>query len=205
MRIATLLCAVLLCAGSAWGQSPSREASAIPELQRRSDLPAKPESRIGYLGQFIAEGEPMPEIPANLVMVPQRHDGREQWHLEEVNTCFWCGEPMSFKEAMTDPPMLRWLAVRTALAVADIEVTHHSPCFQAGDCREGNPLLGQTRAQAYSVNGGVIFGSWLIAAHLHKGDKAHRMGGLKAGMLKWVWLAHGAGSVAGIVANLARR
>ena len=103
---------------------------------------------------------------------------------------------------MFDKPAVRLWALRTALAITDIEVTHRSPCFVAGTCREGNPLLGQTRAQAYGVSGSIIFGSWALTSYLRKGDTHTRMGGMK-----WWYaipLAHSAVSVAGIVANLAR-
>ena len=221
MKITTLLCAVLLCAISAWGQELQRRdqssVGAKGQHETVSDravsqpqttgtgpqtLPDKPEPQVGYLGQQFRYGEIMPEIPNTLVLAPSRIDGHPAWELKKVGSCFYCGEPTSFKRAMFDKPAVRLWALRTALAITDIEVTHRSPCFVAGTCREGNPLLGQTRAQAYGVSGSIIFGSWALTSYLRKGDTHTRMGGMK-----WWYaipLAHSAVSVAGIVANLAR-
>lgn len=56
----------------------------------------------------------------------------------------------TWSEAATSPGMLLALGLLTAATVADIETTQS--CIHAGTCREGNPLMGQSRAQAYSVS-----------------------------------------------------
>ena len=172
------------------------------QLQRRSGLPDKPEPAIAYLGQYITKSETLPEVPVGLVLAPRKMDGGPAWHLEQVGSCFWCGEPMTFKQAAFDKKAISLWSLRTALAVADIEVTHRSACFRAGTCREGNPMLGQTRMQAYAVSGGMILGAWMLTSHLRAGNKAYRVGGAKYWWL--IPVVHQATSVAGIVANLIR-
>ena len=213
MKITTLVLFVLLFAVPSFGQ----------ELQHR-DLPAKPEPvdgvhvtvcrspdrdpiqklRIGDI--VVADGKDLycPEqLEADgLVLAPAKIDGQDAWEVKPVGSCFWCGEPMSFKKAAFDNKSLPLWGVRTGLLIADVEITHRSPCFQAGTCREMNPILGQTRAQAYGVGGAILVGSWMLNAYLRKGDTSTRMGGLKWWQI--VPLAHSAVSVAGIIANLAR-
>ena len=109
---------------------------------------------------------------------------------------------MVLREAAFDKKSSSLWAVRLALMVADIEITHHAPCFQAGTCSEANPLLGQTRAQAYGVSVGITAALWWGTAYCRDGDKVNHVGGQK------YWYAipvmGQVASAAGIIANLAR-
>jgi hypothetical protein len=55
----------------------------------------------------------------------------------------------SWSDAAKSPGMLFSAAVLTASTVADIETTQ--ACIHSHSCREADPLMGQSRAQAYSV------------------------------------------------------
>jgi hypothetical protein len=153
-------------------------------------------------GDWIADGELEPTFPADLVKVPHKNDGRWMWHVERVRSCAWCGEPMTWKQAAFDKKSTSLWALRSALFVADIEITHHSPCFQARTCVEGNPLMGQTRAQGYAVASATTALSWWAMTHLRKGDKSKHIGGYKYWYMAPI-LGQFA-SVVGITANLAR-
>lgn len=125
----------------------------------------------------------MPENwPDNLVIVERKGsdtDNRLMWKVVPVNSSFWAGSPMSYKQATFDrKSSFMWLS-RIALGVADIELTHHMPCFEQGRCTEGNPLLGRTRAQGYSVELGIAGADWLLTGWLRKGDRSTHLGGLK--------------------------
>jgi len=153
-------------------------------------------------GDWIADGEPEPTFPAGLVKVPHRNDGRWMWHVERVRSCAWCGEPMTWKEAAFDKKATSLWAIRTALFVTDIEITHHSPCFIAHTCVEANPLAGQTRAQAYAVAFAMTAFAWWGTAYVRMGSKSEHIGGYKY----WyaVPMLGQFVSVVGITANLAR-
>jgi hypothetical protein len=164
-------------------------------------LPEKvqPEARPG---DWIADGEAMPALPANLVLVPHKNDGRWMWHVERMGSCAWCGNPMTWKQAAFDKKSTSLWALRSALFVADIEITHHAPCFEAHTCKEGNPLLGQTRAQAYAVSGAVTALDWLGTAYIRKGSKPQHVGGYKFWYI--IPIIGQASSGVGILLNLAR-
>jgi hypothetical protein len=55
----------------------------------------------------------------------------------------------SWTAAATSPGMLLALGLLTASTVADIETTQS--CIRSATCKEANPLMGQSRAQQYSV------------------------------------------------------
>jgi hypothetical protein len=55
----------------------------------------------------------------------------------------------SWSAAATSPGMLLSLGLLTAATIADLETTQS--CIHARTCKEGNPLLGQSRTRAYSV------------------------------------------------------
>jgi hypothetical protein len=74
----------------------------------------------------------------------------------------------SWADAAKSPGMLLTLGLLTASTIADIETTH--ACIRAGTCKEGNPLLGQSRAQAYSVAMSVnAFAYWAAAEQKRHG------------------------------------
>ena len=56
----------------------------------------------------------------------------------------------SWFDAARSPAMLLSLGLLTTATIADIQTTHE--CIRTGACREGNPLLGQSRGQAYAVS-----------------------------------------------------
>lgn len=164
------------------------------------DLPLKPEP--AHLGQWIRPGEMMGDFSDDLIITDRKEDGRRLWHVERVGSCAWCGRPMDWKQAAFDGPAFAHWAVSAALAVTDIELSHRAPCFQSGRCREGNPLLGQSRAQAYAVTGALTGLEWLASAWFRKGDKANHVGGAKywwlLPMIRDGW------SIVGITNSLAR-
>lgn len=133
------------------------------------------------LGSWIADGETLPKLPDSLVLVPKKEPDshRWMWHVESANSCAWCAPPMSYKAAAFDKPSVIWWTTRVALTIADIEITHRLKCFQAGTCKEANPLLGQTRAQAYAVSMPLAGLMWWGTAYLRKGDVDRRVGGWK--------------------------
>jgi hypothetical protein len=164
-------------------------------------LPNKPQP-VAYEGQWIVEGEQLPRFSSDLIMVVRKDDGRMMWHVEKVNSCAWCGAPLTWKQAAFDKKASSMWILRSALVVADVEITHHLPCFQAGTCKEWNPLLGQTRLQGYSVGAGLTAIAWAGDAWLRKGSRKDHIGGYR----RW-WIIPTVGyaaSAVGIIANLAR-
>lgn len=136
------------------------------------DLPSKPEPRKETL--TAVPGEVFPAIPDGMVWVPRG----KVWHAEEVSSCFWCAEPMSFKQAAFDKKMsLMWLG-EIALMVTDVEL--NQTCVSDGRCKEGNAFLGAgSRGRQYGIRLPVIAGAWMGTAWLRKGDKGLKIGGMK--------------------------
>jgi hypothetical protein len=164
-------------------------------------LPIKPEPPPAYLGQWIGPGEPMGAFSDDLIITDHQVDRKLMWHVEKVGSCAWCGRPMGWKEAALDKKSTSLWTLRYAMVVADIEITHNSPCFQAHACREWNPLLGQTRAQAYGVSGAMTALCWWGTAWVRKGDKVNHVGGSKYWYL--IPIIGQASSGLGIISNLA--
>jgi hypothetical protein len=128
------------------------------------------------------------------------------WHVEKVGSCFWCGEPMTFKQAAFDKKMTAMWLAEIALRVASTETfmakCHNGKLFDGRACVEANPMLGNTRAQQYGVSMPIIFGAWMGTAYLRKGDKKYRVGGLKA---SWILpVAYHAFTVFSIVFDASR-
>jgi hypothetical protein len=162
-------------------------------------VPDKPQP-VAREGQWLSAGEDWPQFSDDLVMVAKKNDGRMMWHVEKVNSCGWCGAPMTWKQAMFDRKSSSMWALRSALIVTDVEITHHMPCFKAGTCRD-NPILGQSRLQAYSVGAGLTAIAWISEAYMRKGDRNWRVGGYR----NW-WIVPVVGyasSAIGIITNLA--
>jgi hypothetical protein len=186
---------------AAQGQSalaPPNSDALFPKADAQP-MPDKPQP-VAYVGQWLKAGEEMPEFSNDLVMVVKKNDGRKMWHVEKVNSCAWCGAPMTWKQAMFDRKSSSMWALRSALFVTDVEITHHMPCFKAGTCRD-NPILGQSRLQAYSVGAGLTAIAWISEAYARKGDRYWRVGGYR----NW-WIVPTAGyafSAIGIITNLA--
>lgn len=186
---------------AAQGQSPlaAPTSDALFPKAEAQPMPDEP-IPVAHEGQWISAGEYWPRFSDDLVMVSKKNDGRRMWHVEKVNSCAWCGAPMTWKQAMFDRKSSSMWAVRSALFVADIEITHHMPCFEAGTCRD-NPILGQSRLQAYSVAAGLTAFAWIGEAYCRKGDRNWRVGGYR----NW-WIVPAIGYVSsaiGIITNLA--
>jgi hypothetical protein len=176
-------------------------ADAILSIVNPQPLPAKPQP-VAYMGQWIGDGDQTPQFSDDLIMTERKSDGHWMWHVEKVNSCAWCGAPLTWKQSMFDRKALSMWVLRSALVVADIEITHHMPCFQAGTCKESNPLVGQTRLQGYSVAAGLTAFTWIGDAWLRKGNRTYRIGGSK---YWWIIPIIGdATSAVGILSNLAR-
>jgi hypothetical protein len=182
--------------------SPSKPTSApLGSTSGARPLPDKPQP-VAREGQWIGNGEQLPHFSDDLVMVARKNDGRLMWHVEEVNSCAWCGTPMTWGQAMFDRKASSMWALRSALFIADIEITHRMPCFRAGTCKEWNPLLGQTRLQGYSVGVGMTAFAWVADGWVRKGSRKYRIGGYR----HW-WIVPSVGyaaSAVGIISNLAR-
>jgi hypothetical protein len=118
-----------------------------------------------------------------MVLVPRTEDRKGVWHVEKVGSCFWCGKPMTFKQAAFDKKMSAMWLVEIALRVASTETfmakCHDGHLSDGRACVEANPLFGNTRAQQYGVSIPIIVGAWMGTAYLRKGDKRYRVGGLK--------------------------
>jgi hypothetical protein len=186
---------------AAQGQSALTEPTS-DDLFPKADAQPTPDKPIPVAreGEWIPAGEDWPKFSDDLVVVARKNDGRMTWHVEKVNSCTWCGAPMTWKQAMFDRKSSSMWAVRSALFVADIEITHHMPCFEAGTCRD-NPILGQSRLQAYSVGAGLTAFAWIGEAYCRKGDRNWRVGGYR----NW-WIVPVVGYVSsaiGIITNLA--
>lgn len=141
-------------------------------------------------------------IPRNMVW---REDSqRSGWVQVEVNSCEWCGRPMTWKQAAFDNKALPLWLVAAGLAVADTEYTLSRPCLKAGTCTEWNPMLGTTRAQQYGVRMPILAMAWLGTSWLRKGDSERNIGGWRQHWyaLPVVFMSMPA---AGLVANSVRR
>jgi len=137
-------------------------------------------------------------IPRGMVWVP----AGKQWSAREINSCSWCSKPMTFRRAALDKKAIGMWATAVAMTVADIEVLASRRCIHAGTCREGNPVLSQTRTQQYALRLPVLAGAWIGTAWLRKGDQRLHIGGMKHW---WILpMLYQATSTAGVAANLAR-
>lgn len=176
------------CSGGMLSKLNTRASPENPKSAARQD-------------QWIKEGEEMPQFSDGLIMVARKADGRTMWHVEKVNSCVWCGAPMTWKQAMFDKKASSMWALRSALVVADVEIAHHVPCFRARTCKETNPILGQSRLQAYSVGAGLTALIWIYDGWARKGSRKDRIGGYT----HW-WIVPTVGyacSAVGIILSLA--
>lgn len=72
----------------------------------------------------------------------------------------------SFKEAALQPSMLTFELLEQAAFVVDVEGTQH--CIHNHQCREANPIMGQSRAQQYGVGLPVNFLATFVAIKLRE-------------------------------------
>lgn len=126
----------------------------------------------------------------------RNEDGSHSWHQQPIDSCLWCGRPMTLKQAATDRKGLLGLVIVAGAMVTQTEIDHDLPCWRAGTCGEADPIFGHSRAQAYSVKSAVVVAQWLITSALRKGSKRYNYGGFR----KWyvfpildssVWAATG--------------
>jgi hypothetical protein len=195
MRI-TLVVGLFLIAATVHAQELARR----PEAQKTNDFTTPitagstsitPGTRVQ---KFIMPNTP---IPDGMVWV----EDHNSWVAQEQGSCAWCGRPMTFKQAAFDNKSISMWALRSAVLVADIEISHHRPCFQAGTCFVPNPLLGNTRAQGYAVAGGLTLFAWMGTAKLRAGRLSYHVGGYRHWWI--VPVIAEASSAVGIVLNLA--
>jgi hypothetical protein len=146
------------------------------ELDRRPDAP-KTNDLTNAVPQIPLTQPllyPNTPIPDGMVWEPRG----KVWHAEELNSCAWCGKPMTFKNAAFDKKMSFVFLFETALTVADVELGQS--CLKTGRCREGNPLLGAGgRSRQYSIRLPIVAAMWANSAWARKGDKRLHIGGLR--------------------------
>lgn len=151
-------------------------AAHAQDLPRRSGAPKtndliSPVSSSQMVQSQIFTSTP---IPAGMVWAPRGSD----WFAKELNSCEWCGRPMTFKRAAFDKKMTSMWLLETALTVTDIELGQ--ACLRAGRCKEGNPILGLgSRPVQYGIRIPAIAAGWLATAMLRKGDRNYHVGGMK--------------------------
>jgi hypothetical protein len=146
------------------------------ELDRRSDAPKTNDATVPIVPISLWQRLLYPNTPIPDGMVWESRG--VLWHAEELNSCEWCGKPMTFKRAAFDKKMSFVFLVETALTVADVELGQS--CLKAGRCREGNPILGGgSRSMQYSIRLPTIVAMWINSAWARKGDKRINVGGLR--------------------------
>ena len=146
------------------------------ELDRRPDAPKTNDPTI--LAPQIPLTQPLlypnTPIPDGMVWEPRG----KVWHAEELNSCEWCGKPMTFKHAAFDKKLSSVFLAEIALTVTDVELGQS--CLRAGRCKEGNPFLGGgSRSMQYSIRLPIVAAMWINSAWARKGDKRLHIGGLR--------------------------
>lgn len=165
MKLA-LAIAFLLVATTTLAQDLSRR----PTPSKTNDLTSAPPFSALLQEQIFTNTQ----ISDGMVWVP----AGKAWYPKEVNSCEWCGRPMTFKQAAFDKKMTTLWLLETALTAADIELGQ--ACLRSGRCKEGNPLLGTgSRPVEYGIRIPSIAAAWLATAMLRKGDKSYHVGGMK--------------------------
>jgi hypothetical protein len=138
MKLATPLLALLFAVPALAQSSDSNQPPPPPiHLQHRADVPDSPPPK--------SADDKHPACPAGNGKPCAVLGGR----LYISDSLALSRHSKSWSAAATSPAMLLSLGLLTGATVADIETTH--ACINAGTCREGNPLLGQSRPQAYAV------------------------------------------------------
>lgn len=85
----------------------------------------------------------------------------------------------SWAGALKHPMILGGLAANMASSIWDYRATRH--CIAAHTCKEGNPLMGQTRAQQLSVGIGLNVTLYFLAAKLKQYGKGNQAFGILLG------------------------
>jgi hypothetical protein len=122
----------------ATSDSQTPDAASSVELKRRSNLPDTPNPQ--------SSDDRRPACPAGNGKPCAFLGGR----LYFSDPLALSQHSKSWAAAAVSPAMLVSLGLLTSATAADIETTHD--CIRAATCREGNPLLGQSRPQAYAVS-----------------------------------------------------
>jgi hypothetical protein len=176
MRPALTICFVALTiAFAANAQSPSDTASSTPLQSANTDnSPQQPDTPIA-----LKHRSNTPDAPQ-----PKSDDARAACPAGNGKPCAVLGGRVYYSDALglsqhnkswsaaaTSPSMLLAIGLLTAATMADIETTQS--CIHAGTCKEGNPLMGQSRAQAYSVSMSVnAIAFWAAAEQKRHGHGA---------------------------------
>jgi hypothetical protein len=133
--------------------SPSQDDPSTIELKHRLPDAPKPQS-----------GDAQPACPAGNGKPCALLGGR----LYFADALGLSRHNKSWFEAARSPGMLLSLGLLTTATIADIQTTHD--CIRADACREGNPLLGQSRGQAYAVSMSLnAFAFWAAAEQKRHG------------------------------------
>ena len=216
-----LVLVCLLSSTTVWAQSPTASsATSNPNPPQSSD------AAVG-LNANLDGSQPLPtpwhgtdlpdppgsNAPKQNAVYPNAftrtnplHTGRiglhmgSPWNVRDTSLCQWCAKPMTFRQAALDKKATALWAGALALTVADVEVLVSRQCLRAGTCREGNPLLGQTRSQQYAMRLPVLAAAWMSASWLRKGDARRHTKGFK---YWWIFPEiYQAASGAGVISNL---
>lgn len=216
-----LVLVCLLCSTTLWAQSPALSSAApntnppqssesavtlggnldgtqqLPTPWRRTE-PSDPagtdasKQRVLY-PEVFSRTKPIPTGRSGLHMIGP-------WSGGDTHFCQSCGKAMTFRQAALDKKATALWASALALTVADVEVLVSRRCLRAGTCREGNPLLGQTRSQQYALRLPVLAAAWMTASWLRKGDERRHVKGMK---YWWIFPEiYQAASGAGVISNL---
>jgi hypothetical protein len=120
-----------------------------------------------YSQELPTTPEPKPaSIPASIPASKMTKADRDAYLCQK----YGCDKPVTSRtQAAFSGPMPYFIGGFIAASVYDIEGTQH--CIANHTCKESNPLLGQTRAQAYSVSAGlgaaVIFSALQLRKNNH--------------------------------------
>ena len=185
MRPALTICFLALTiVFAAHAQSPSDTASSTPPQSANAQQP-NPPSNPDHSAQ--QPGTPItlkhrpntPDAPQ-----PKSDDARAACPAGNGKPCALLGGRVYYSDALglsqhnkswsaaaTSTSMLLAMGLLTAATIADIETTQS--CIHSGGCKEGNPFMGQSRAQAYSVSMSVnAIAFWAAAEQKRHGHGA---------------------------------
>lgn len=117
----------------------------------------------------------LPDAP--IPVLPSRQDGPMPCPAGDGRPCALLGGRLYFRDhshmtqhdrtwldALTNPMILGGLTVNLATAVWDYRATR--ACIDSHRCTEGNPLMGNTRAQELPVGIGLTAAFYILAAKL---------------------------------------
>lgn len=121
-----------------------------------------------FIFGLICGAQELPDAPKPKVASQMSRAERDAYLSKKYpDTFLHIDQPVkSFKEAATGRGMLIFEGLFIASNIADEEGTQH--CIAARTCYEGNPILGQSRAQAYAVGGALAAVVIISAVELRK-------------------------------------